>query len=189
MQLGTYKFVGQPNQHTGGFRGFIFKVKQFVKNVFKFMLKLSAVSIVIATVYTAGSMDRAEHTVFAESPSNLSAKIDQLQNDVVNEIAKLENITNIPGVYDDNKAKSLPVKDKVSYGCMQFKISTIQHYYSVLKKGKISDIDSALLALDCDKAKGLAKEVIFKTQGGLWNWSVATKEMGMKVEVIKELSK
>lgn len=127
--------------------------------------------------------------VKADVQDNFGSKIEQMKTEVVEKIAHDENINKVPIVIDDNKAGSLPKKDKVSIGCMQFKIGTIQHYFTVLKKGSISDTDAVVLALDCEKAKALGKEIIFGTTGGIWNWSVATREMGAKVDAIKELSK
>jgi hypothetical protein len=72
---------------------------------------------------------------------------------------------------------------------MQMKISTIQMFNTQLGKGKISDLDAALLAMDCEKAKVFATEAIFNIQGAIWHWTTATKEMGSKVEFIKQLTK
>lgn len=172
-----------------------FRIGQFIGNIIRFViywLKLGATASVamIVGVFIFGNFTGASALVVtADSQVTLSSKIDQLKTDLVNDISQLENKNNVPIVIDDNKAGTLPKKDKVSIGCMQFKIGTIEHYYQVLKKGTISDSDAVLLALDCDRAKELAQEVIFETDGGIWNWSVATKEMGAKVTVIKELSK
>ena len=186
--MGKRVFFGNQHVAASKFQLFMMKVRDFLHRVFQWM-KLGAVMFaVMAICFMIG---RSTHTekIFADSTSDLSVKVDQLKDGVVNDIAIAENKTNVPVIPDDNKAHSLPLKDKVSIGCMQFKISTIQHYYSVLKKGSISDTDAVILGLDCTKAKALAKEVIFDTQGGLWNWSVATKEMGSKVEIIKQLEK
>lgn len=134
-----------------------------------------------ATVYKASAQS-------VPSTDTLAEKVDQMKNQMIDQIASLENETNIPIVIDDNKAGTLPRKDKVSIGCMQFKISTVETYEKSLYKKTLSDNDAILLALDCTNAKALAKDIVFNTTGGLWNWSVATKDMGTKVEIIKTLT-
>ncbi len=181
--------------HSTKFQVLKYRVAQWIGKVvrqFILWLKLGAVAtiamIIGAFIYGTyiGSID---HMVFAENNDTLSVKVDKMKTDVVDTISQLENKTNIPIVIDDNKSGSLPRKDKVSIGCMQFKIGTIEHYYQVLKKGSISDTEAIMLALDCLRSKDLAQEIIFTTQGGIWNWSTATKEMGTKVEIIKSLTK
>lgn len=159
---------------------------RYVFEMIKLGLVITAVAI-IAYMYGQGS----QTIIFADAQKNdtLSTKIQTMQNEVVEKLAHDENRTNIPCVPDDNKAKSLPIKDKVSCGVMQFKISTIQHYYGILKLGTISDQQAVILAIDPDKAKALAKRVIFETQGGIFNWTTATPEIVAKVETIKELMK
>lgn len=172
-----------------------FRVGQWIGKVvrqFILWLKLSAVAsiaMVIGAFLYGNYIGVSTSITFAGETQNISAKVDQMKNEVIGNIANLENETNIPLVIDDNKKGTLPRKDKISIGCMQFKISTVQHYYNVLKKGEISDMDAVILALDCEKAKSLAREIVFETTGGLWNWSVATKEMGTRVEIIKSLEK
>lgn len=129
----------------------------------------------------------------AVAGDTLTAKVEQLQTDIVEQIAQLES-SNVDTkdaliIPDDNKRGTLPRKDKVSIGCMQFKISTVQMYAKQLQQKDLTNYDAVLLALDCPKSKELAKAIIFQTTGGLWNWSVATKEMGLKVEFIKSLTK
>ena len=174
--------------HATRFQVFKYKVAQFVRKLFK-------VSLIGGAVYGAfilGGYATPLHFVQGESTDSLPAKIEVLKNEVVESIWKLEsNASTEDGivVIDDNKAKSLPRKDKLSYGCMQFKVSTVQHFQKVVYQKDVNNYDAIMIALDCQKAKEFAKDVIFKTQGGLWDWSVATKEMGMKVEIIKSLEK
>lgn len=178
MDLGIYKIVKNKNQHT-----------KWYHQVFDF-LKIGVIIAVIALVsYFTGLLHGAETVAQADKQTTLEEKVNEMQIELINEIAKRENTNNIPIVIDDNKSQTLAKKDKVSIGCIQMKISTIQLFYSQLGKGKISDMDAVLLALDCEKAKAFARESIFKIQGALWHWSVATKEMGTKVELIREMMK
>lgn len=165
------------------------RVAEFLKKCLRIVTWTGLTSGVVYGVFMAGQWSAPQYAIGANVIDNYPQRVEKLQNEVIDQIAKSENITNIPIVFDDNKAGTLSKKDKASIGCMQFKISTVQKYSKDLRKESLSDLQAVLLALDCDKAKALAKEVIFKVDGGLWNWSVATKEMGVKVEVIKELMK
>ena len=185
----------QPNQYTL-IRRILYWIKstrlyQFIKRHVIFQAKLTALAIIVLCIYTYGQLDQREHIVNADTitihDKTFDLKIDQLKNEVVDSISKLENESNVPIVFDDNKTGTLSKKDKASIGCMQFKISTVQKYEKDLYKVSLSDTEAVLLALDCTKAKALAKDVIFKVKGGIWNWSVATPEMGAKVEIIKQL--
>lgn len=116
-------------------------------------------------------------------------RVDALKDALVDELAAKENGDGsaLPAYVDDNKAGSLSRKDKVSYGCMSYKISTVQSQYQTLYGKSLSNLDAVLLALDCGRAKSLAKDAIFKLPGALWNWSAATQEMATRVEVIRSL--
>ncbi len=188
METGTYKFK-QPNQYTKWHQRMRARIVRAILKFFQWVKLGVVVGLAMMIAYFVGISHGTTSVIKADSLNTVESKIELLQNELIDEIARKENINNIPIVIDDNKAGTLPKKDKVSIGCMQFKIGTIQHYYSYLKKGEITDKEAIMLALDCDKAKELANEIIFKTQGGLWNWSVATKEMGIKVGIIKEMMK
>lgn len=167
---------------------------QKVRNI---ILGAIIMAFIVSTSYTIGKdqslvakLAYASNTgLSVEFTDTLQGKIDSLQNEVVEYLALHENKTNVPCVPDDNRDHSLPLKDKVSCGVMQFKIGTIQHYYSVLKLGTISDQDAVILAIDPVRAKALAKRVIFETTGGIYNWTTATPEIIQKVAIVKELMK
>lgn len=166
-------------------------IGRFVRETIRFTkLTLTAsIAVAVGAFLYGNYVGSTTHLIFAQSvpSSTLQTKLNSMQDDLITQISTLENKTNIPSIPDDNKSHTLALKDKVSYGCMQFKISTIEHYYSVLKLGQITDQDAAILAIDCTQAKSLAKQIIFQTDGGLWNWSVATPDMAAKVTIIKQL--
>lgn len=63
-----------------------------------------------------------------------------------------------------------------SWGVMQFKLTTVIYYYDVLYGEKITEKEAVLIALDDDKARSLASDIIFKVEGGVWNWSAANND-------------
>src|SRR5437764_8590275 len=127
----------------------------------------------------------------AYAGETMTAKVDAELDKVINEIAQSESGNSKTDdaliTIDDNKEGSLPKKDKVSLGCMQFKVSTVQRFWKQLRNDSLTNYDATMIALNCDKAKALAKEAIVKLQGSLWEWSVATQDMGARVGLIREL--
>lgn len=183
--MGTYKYKRNKE-------GKFTSLKRRIVNGFKFIVRWITISGVVGgTIYLAFLIGQwsTPFTVQADITDTMAQKVDKMQDEIVNDIANLENKTNIPGVYDDNKGKTLPVKDKISYGCLQFKISTVQYYENNLNQRKLSDNEAVSLAIDCTRAKELAKQIIFEVPGGLFNWSVATNKMASQVELIKTLIK
>lgn len=63
-----------------------------------------------------------------------------------------------------------------SWGVMQFKLTTVMYFYDVLYGQKITEKEALLIALDDDKARELASDIIFKVEGGVWNWSAASND-------------
>lgn len=181
----------QPNQYTR-FQRIKMKVKYFFKTLAILLGKMSLTATIIVMIYMAGQMSSPVHVLAEQvNQDRLPQKIESMKNNLVDEIAKLETqgAKTEDGliVFDDNKSGTLSRKDKVSIGCMQFKVSTVQLYSKQLRNKELNNYEATLLALDCSKAKELAKEVIFKVKGGIFNWSVATKEMATKVEIIRQL--
>lgn len=63
-----------------------------------------------------------------------------------------------------------------SWGVMQFKLTTVMHYYEELYGEKITQKEALLIALDDEKARALARDIIFEVEGGVWNWTAANND-------------
>lgn len=63
-----------------------------------------------------------------------------------------------------------------SWGVMQFKIPTVIYYYQILYGEELNQKQALQLALDDDRARALATDIIFKVEGGVWNWSAANND-------------
>lgn len=154
--------------------------------------------VMIMHPFTMGFLDAAIPNNVVEASNEIGAEalaktmygksIEELKDGVVDQLVKCES-GGAEGliVHDDNKAGTLARKDKVSIGVLQFKVSTVQHYMKTLYGVSISDKEAILLALDTEAAKKLAKDVIFKVKGGLFNWTCYTPEMKVEVELIKKM--
>lgn len=140
--------------------------------------------IVLCSIYIQGTLDQVQ----AEQVNTLEVKIEQLKSEVVDEIANRENRGNVPSIPDDNKAHNLPLKDKVSSGCLMMKVSTVQRFQFERTKEKLTDIEAMQLALDCNRAKDLSKFAIFE-KNHVGEWSVADAGIKAKVAIINKLEK
>ncbi len=61
MELGTYKFVKQPNQHTTRFGRAKFAVKAFVKKLIRLLGTMTALATLIVLIFTAGQWSKPDH--------------------------------------------------------------------------------------------------------------------------------
>ena len=75
-------------------------------------------------------------------------------------------------------------KNRASFGSYQFKVGTIQKF-----RKDLNDFQAIALAGDRDQSRALASEIIFNTQGGIWNWKncMMTYKLDEKVKFIKQL--
>ncbi len=119
----------------------------------------------------------------------MQSKVDALKDRLLDEMVACENPTHLLVNPDDNKAGTLPFKDKVSIGDLQFKLSTIQHMYKVLHGVSLSDREALQLGLDTKKARELALEAWINIKGSVNQWSCATDEMRTQIADIRFLTK
>lgn len=63
-----------------------------------------------------------------------------------------------------------------SWGVMQFKLTTVMHYYDVLYGQKITQKEALAIAIDDEQARELARDIIFEVEGGVWNWIAANND-------------
>lgn len=121
-------------------------------------------------------------------------KIEGLKADVVDRLSQCESggHTEEYGLvtFDQNAAGTLSARNTPSFGILQFKVSTVQHY-AKLQGHELTGKDAILLALDADEARALASYIIFETQGGIWNWQNCADKLGLgdEVTIIKKLTK
>lgn len=115
--------------------------------------------------------------------------VDQLEDELIASLAKAENEGGLPAYLDQNSHGTLSKKDALSYGCMAFKLSTVQRHYKAIHGKDIGDLEAALMALDCPQAKALAKEAIFGKLNAIGEWMAASDKMKMKVSIIREMMK
>lgn len=125
----------------------------------------------------------AEVVVRDSFPAHLEA----LKDEVVDKIIGCES----GGLTEDDGVIVFDSNHKASIGLVQFQQSTVIQYEWVLYGELVTKKQAIAIALDKDLSRQLAKDVIFKVDGGIWNWAVCAKATGVvpEIEVIKRLSK
>lgn len=125
---------------------------------------------------------------YVESPDRLAAKIDSMKEEVLNKLAQCESAGRKP----EDGIAILDTNNKGSYGPFQWQVRSLQHYYEMRNKQELNGRDAIVLALFEDKARDMAKWVIFDTDAGVaTDWVNCSKKYGLqaRVDLIKELEK
>lgn len=180
------------------------KWQVFKYRVQKFLRKVLAILIVICVIYVAVQFGRAYYPVIkyqsvintaeAEQIDTLKDKVETLKWEVIDGIKAHEskgyNEDDGLIVYDplqSNPSKTKK-KDIASIGSFQMKQTTIIYYYKKLYNEDITMKEAVLIALDDQKARQLAYDIVFKADG-IKNWlNYANKQTTKsKLSTIKEL--
>lgn len=123
-----------------------------------------------------------------------SRKIDELKMKLVDELMACES-----GGYKDEDGLitfdphrlDKTLKNAPSIGKLQFKVDTIIYYQKTLYNVNLSRTEAVKLALDTDKAKILARDILFKSRNKANDWlNCANKlDLNKKIDIIKQLEK
>ncbi|MHA1401643.1 MAG: hypothetical protein ACTSQE_14935 [Candidatus Heimdallarchaeaceae archaeon] len=78
-----------------------------------------------------------------------------------------------------------------SIGDYNFKVATVQNYYSKFYDENLNDKQAMEIAMDDDLSRELAEKVIFDETGGIYNWRNSAKKINafQRIEFIRELEK
>ncbi len=163
----------------------------------KFFRKIvitSAALAILALTYFIGTKGAGHEIVAvvaqpAYAEETMEGKVDALKEKLLDEMVNCENPTHVLVNPDDNKAGTLPLKDKVSIGDLQFKLSTIQHFHKTLTGTTLTDREALMLGLDSQKARELALNAWINIKGSINQWTCASQSMKEKIEVIRFLTK
>lgn len=188
LELGTYKFVKQPNQHTKWYQRIWAKFIWYVKVAVKLITLGGVTGVIVYAIFMAGRISKPEH-MFASTPDNLPAKVQQMKNDVLDTLSlkceiqgrKVED-ANI--IFDSN--------GKASIGPFMFQVKTVIHYYNVLYKKTITGQEAIAIANDPVKSRELASDIIFTHPNGVAkDWVNCAKKFDLtaKVAWVKQLEK
>lgn len=79
--------------------------------------------------------------------------------------------------------------DCLSFGPLQFKLSTIILYEKQLNGLDITEMEALVIAHDVELASQLFDEIVYNVEGGIWNWSVAQHDKNYYNTVIPIIRK
>ncbi len=167
----------------GKFDSFKAKVRRFAR----WCVRWSLISATAYAIFMAGAFLYSTSSVTASVTDSMPQRLEELKSDVVAKISKCE----AAGHKEDDGIIIFDSNAKASIGQMQFQVKTVQHYYKTLYGQDITPKEAVLIALDEQKAKALAKDIMFTSNNGATDWlNCATKlGVGPEIAVIKKLSK
>lgn len=121
----------------------------------------------------------------AYTEETLAAKIETLKLTVVEKLKQCESHE----ATEDDAVINPTDGGSPSFGLLQFKIATVQHYVKLFEGKDVTRYEALQIAMDEEKARALAEQIIFEEVGGVWNWENCAIKQGLvpRIEVIREL--
>lgn len=157
-----------------------YKWEKFKYNVRVFVRKLVIGTVMASVLIGVGYASKGDVIAY-ERVDTLSIKVAELQSSLLDQLKSCESGNGAVITFDTNK--------KASIGNYQFQIGTVKHYYKTLKGIELTDKEAVLIALDDQKARELASDIIFQTKNGLDNWYNCTQKHSLdtQLQVINKL--
>lgn len=181
--------------HATRWQVFKYKVRNATRKTMIFMMFCALLGVTFKIgAFVSPRTILAENQVQQIQVDSLPGKIEALKDNVVSKLSDCERAghTEEDGIiiYDDNSAGTLG-KQIPSIGVLQFKKSTVQHYYKTLYSKDITAKEAVMIALDKEQSFKLAKDIIFTTDKGLSNWLNCANKLQLRseVDIINKLSK
>lgn len=177
---------------------FKFKAMRLFKRV---MITLFLVSFGVGSIYGGYKLGEKSNVqvVMAQTEVDVtdvrfSRKVDELKMKLVDELMACESggYTDADGLitFDPHRLDKT-LKNAPSIGKLQFKVDTVIHYQKTLYNVVSSPTEAIKLALDTERAKILAKDIMFKSSKKAGDWlNCANKlDLNKKIDLIKSLEK
>lgn len=157
----------------------------------KLIKRLLVASFFIGAVYGAFHVGRVTTSpVFVQAEDKSSelfqAKIDLLKKETVDLIMKCES----GGFSEDDGIVIFDSNSKGSFGQFQFQKSTVIHFYKLLYGKTITGKEAVMIAMDTDKARELATDIMFTTKNKAGkDWVNCEKKFNVdaQIDLIKKL--
>lgn len=168
---------------------FKFKAVRFIKLTLAGIASVAIFTAVLVTSFNLGGKFNPD-TVYAEklidrSQDYYNERIESLKYDVVNRLSQCES----GGAKDPDGLIIFDSNKKASIGRLQFQVSTVQHYYKALYQKTITQKEAIEIATNPEKAKSLAKDIMFKSKNQANDWyNCAVKlDLNKEIQIIKKL--
>lgn len=181
-----------PRDTQGRFSSFKTSMFKFIKRLVIMCVVLGITSGVIYGTFQLGGKFNPV-TVYATkeidtSPLMYAEKIAILKNKVADTLMACESggLKETDGIiiFDTNK--------KASIGQFQFQVTTVQYYYKTIYNKVITPKEAVMIALDTEKARDLAIDVMFTTKNkASKDWYNCDKRHGLdsQIDIINQLTK
>jgi hypothetical protein len=156
----------------------------------KFIIRSFEVLLIAGLLYVTFQILRAQYPIYKVQEKevvldNLTAKVDQLKGEIVNDIKNCES----RGFTEDDGIIIFDSNNKASIGLYQFQKATVQHYYKKLYGKDIGGKEAVLIALDARLAGDLTRDILFTTENGADNWLNCSRKLDIenRLNLIKKL--
>lgn len=111
--------------------------------------------------------------------SSLREKINELKGELLDTLKSCESRDKT----EEDAVIVFDTNNKPSIGLYQFQINTVIHYYDKLYRQTITRKQAVEIALDEEKSRTLAQDVIFESGSGLKDWVNCDKKHGLTAQL------
>lgn len=143
------------------------------------------VGVLAQARFTYNAVEQIDSVPIAHAEDVSPEKIAELKAGVVEKLKQCESheATEEDAVINPTDGGS------PSFGLLQFKITTVQHYMDKFRGEKVTRYEALQIAMDEERARELAMEIIFEEVGGVWNWENCANKQNLapRIEFIREL--
>lgn len=174
------------------------EAKRFIRNSIIALFVLGAGFGITVAGYKVGALSNVQIALAEKevdvTDARFAMKIEAMKMELVDQLMQCES----PGykdsdgliTYDPQKGNTVASKIP-SIGRLQFKVSTVIHYEKTLHNAVLTPTEAIKLALDTEKSKVLARDIMFKSNNKANDWlNCATKlDLNKKIDLIKQLEK
>lgn len=160
-----------------------YKIRRFISKVL-FVMKWGflGLTFLLLAFWFGGYAYSSERVLFQDREvkvDTLSVKVDELKSNLLDSLKSCES----GGAKEDAGIVKFDSNAVASIGSYQFQVKTIQHYYKTLYNQEISRKEAILIALDDEKARELASDIIFSDRDGIRNWLNCANKLGLRSQL------
>ena len=169
--------------HASKWQVFKYRVARFMRKVSLFVGAIALVGLGIwAGSYFFPNTVTAINEIKIDT---LPQKVEELKAGVVAELEQCES----GGYPSDRGIIIFDSNDQASIGVLQMQKTHVKHFYKELYGQEITGQEAVVIAITPEKARPLAKDVLFKVEDGWKEWYNCGRKLDLatKIDYIKQL--